>query len=91
MSLDVMDFKIVKIHRLPEGNRIKAFVDLGINDAILIKGLRIVDGQKGLFVCMPQERGKNQKWYERVRCMSNEVRWQISQKVLQAYKAQNGS
>ncbi len=87
MSVDVLDFKIIKIHRLPDGNRIKAFVDLGINDALLIKGIRIVDGQKGLFVCMPQEQGKNEKWYERVRCLNDDVRMSINKKVLEAYKA----
>jgi stage V sporulation protein G len=85
MSLDVLSFKIIKIHRLEGNNRIKAFVDLGVNDAILIKGIRVVDGQNGLFVCMPQEQGKNEKWYERVRCLNKEVRWRISQQVLEAY------
>ncbi len=89
MSLDALDFKIIKIHRLPEGNqRIKAFVDLGINDTILIKGLRVVDTDKGLFVSMPQEQGKNSRWYEKVRCLNQEVRSRISQKVLEAYKTQ---
>lgn len=86
MSFNVLQFKIVKIHRLSEGNRIKAFVDLGINDALLIKGIRIVNGQKGLFVCMPQEQGKNDRWYEKVRCLNKEVRSRINQKVLEAYK-----
>ncbi len=88
MSMDVLDFKIMKIHRLPEGNRIKAFVDLGINDALLIKGLRVIDSQKGLFVSMPQEQGKNERWYERVRCLNKEIRGLITQKVLEAYNSQ---
>jgi stage V sporulation protein G len=88
MSFDVLDFKIVKIHCLPDGNRLKAFVDLGVNDAILIKGLRVVNGDNGLFVCMPQEQGKNEKWYDKVRCLNNEVKDSISRKVLTAYKAQ---
>ena len=90
MSFDALDFKIVKIHRLPEGNRIKAFVDLGINDAILIKGVRIVDSrQRGLFVAMPQEKGKDEKWYEKVRCLNDEVRLRINKEVLEAYEAQS--
>jgi stage V sporulation protein G len=84
-SDEVLSFKIIKIHRLSEG-RLKAFVDLGVNDAILIKGIRIVDGQKGLFVCMPQEQGKNERWYEKVRCLNKEVRTRISHKVLEAYR-----
>jgi len=87
MSCDVLDFKIAKIHRLSDGNHVKAFVDLEINEAILIKGLRIVDGEKGLFVSMPQEQGKNERWYDRVRCLNDDIRWRINQKVLEAYKS----
>ncbi len=81
----MVNVTIIKIHRLPQGNRIKAFVDLGINDALLIKGVRVVEGRQGLFVSMPQEQGKNERWYDRVRCLNKEVRGLITQKVLEAY------
>ena len=87
MPVDTIGIKVVKIHRLQQDSRIKAFVDLGINDALLIKGLRIVQGKKGLFVAMPTEQGKNERWYERVRCLNNEIRALIGQKVLEAYHA----
>ncbi len=85
MTLDTFDVKIIKIHRLAQAGRIKAFVDLGINDALLIKGIRIVQGKKGLFVSMPTEQGKNERWYERVRCLNQDVRSLIVHKVLEAY------
>jgi stage V sporulation protein G len=85
MTLDTIDIKVIKIHRLPKDSRVKAFVDLGINDVFLIKGLRIVQGKNGLFVSMPVEQGKDEKWYERVRCLNQEIRSLIAQKVLEAY------
>ena len=85
MPVETMDIKVIKIHRLPQDSRLKAFVDLGINDALLIKGIRIVQGKKGLFVSMPTELGKNEKWYERVRCLNQDTRFLISRKVLEAY------
>ena len=85
MGIETIDVKIVKIHRLPQDSRIKAFVDVGINDALLIKGLRVVEGKKGLFVSMPTEQGKNDRWYERVRCLNQDTRYLITQKVLEAY------
>jgi len=87
MPVDTIDIKVIKIHRLTQESRVKAFVDLGINDALLIKGIRIVQGKKGLFVSMPIEQGKNDKWYERVRCLNEDVRSLIAQKVLDAYSA----
>lgn len=83
-----LDVKIIKIHRLAQDSRVKAFVDLSVNDALLIKGLRIVQGKKGLFVSMPTEQGKNERWYERVRCMNQNVRSLIVEKVLEAYSVE---
>ncbi len=85
MPVEPIDIKVIKIHRLTQDSRVKAFVDLGINDALLIKGLRIVQGKKGLFVSMPVEQGKNERWYERVRCLNQDIRSLIAQKVLEAY------
>ena len=86
MDQELLDLKIQKIHRLPDSKKLKAFVDVSINDKLLIKGLRVVDGGKGLFVSMPQELGKNERWYDRVRCLNKEVQTLVSQKVLEAYK-----
>ena len=85
MNVIDLEVKVINIHRLPEG-RVKAFVDLGINDAILIKGVRVVDGKKGLFVSMPSEQGKDERWYERVRCLNKDIKEIISEKVLEAYR-----
>jgi len=85
MPAETIDIQVIKIHRLPQEGRVKAFVDLGINDALLIKGLRIVEGKNGLFVSMPTEQGKNERWYERVRCLNQDIRCLISEKVLEAY------
>lgn len=87
MGKENIEVSIIKMHRLPEGNRTRAFVDLGVNNALLIKGVKIIDGKKGLFVAMPSELDKNnERWFERVRCMNKEVKEMITQKVLEAYQ-----
>jgi stage V sporulation protein G len=86
-TIENIDIKVLKIHRLADEGRIKAFADIGINNALLIKGIRVVQGKNGLFVSMPVEQGKNEKWFERVRCLSQEIRELISEKVLAAYQA----
>ena len=85
MTIETIEVKVVKIHRLTQDSRVKAFVDLGVNDVFLIKGLRVIEGKKGLFVSMPVEQGKDEKWYERVRCLNNDIREEIANTVLAAY------
>ena len=87
MTVETIDIKVIKIHRLTQDSRLKAFVDLGVNDALLIKGIRVVQGKNGLFVSMPIEQGKNERWYERVSCLNKDTHSLIAQKVLEAYSA----
>ena len=85
MTVETFDIKVVKIHRLTAEGHLKAFVDISINNVILIKGVRVFDGKKGLFVSMPSEQGKDERWYETVRCLNEDMRSLITQKVLEAY------
>ena len=81
-----IQLKVDRIHKLSDNGPMKAFVDLSINDVLVIKGLRVVQGQKGLFVSMPQEQGKDKRWYDSIRCLSSEIRDRINEKVLTAYR-----
>ena len=81
-----IQLKVERIHKLSDNGPMKAFVDLSINGVLVIKGLRVVQGQKGLFVSMPQEQGKDKRWYDSIRCLSPEIRDLINEKVLAAYR-----
>ena len=81
-----LEFKVERIHKLSDNGPMKAFIDLSINDVLVIKGLRVIQGQKGLFVSMPQEQGKDKRWYDSIRCLSLEIRDVINEKVLTAYR-----
>ena len=87
MASETLHFKVARIHKLAGDGRIKAFLDLNINDELIIRGLKIVEGPNGLFVSMPQEQGKDKKWYDTIRCASPEVRLQIAQCALDHYRS----
>ena len=81
-----LSFKVERIHRLEKDGAVKAFVDLAINGAVLLKGLRIVEGEKGIFVAMPKTQGKDQRWYDNIRLLTKDVRAQVSKIILDDYK-----
>ena len=80
------EVKVQRIMRLQNGSMLKAFADITINDSLLIKGLRVVEGKHGPFVSMPQMQGKDNKWYDSVKCLENDLKEQISDVVLYAYQ-----
>ena len=50
---------------LYEGSPVlKAFAAIIVDDNLRIKGVRVLNGRNGLFVAMPQEQGKDKRWYD---------------------------
>lgn len=83
-----MEDKVVqvsRIHRVEGDSSLKAFVDISVN-GIVVKGLRVVNGSKGLFVGMPRHQGKDGKWYDTVFPVTKETRQELSDLVLAAYQ-----
>jgi stage V sporulation protein G len=84
MSIEV---KVNRMHRFEDEEKsLRAFVDIEVNNSLLVKGLQVMQGKNGLFVSMPRQKGKDNKWYEVVRTLTPEVRTQISSIVLSAYQ-----
>jgi len=79
------DLQVVRLYRLEGESKVKAFADVAIGDFI-VKGLRVVQGQKGLFLSMPQEKSKDGKFYNTFLPVTKEARQNLSEIVLAAYK-----
>ena len=85
MSEITLNVSIARIYVFDSDRPVKAFADVIVNDALLIKGVKVLEGKNGLFVSMPQEQAKDKKWYDSVRCLTQEARDQITEVVLSAY------
>jgi len=86
MSTATLSIKAIKVYPIKEGN-LKAYVDISIDDAIIVKGFKVMDGKNGLFVAMPSVQNKrDEKYYETVSCNNTDVKDDLSNTVLAAYK-----
>lgn len=83
-----LEIQVQRMYRFDTDRPLKAFVDIIINDALLIKGVRVMQGKDGLFVSMPKEQAKDKKWYDSVRCLTEACRDEITAKVLEAYRSE---
>jgi stage V sporulation protein G len=79
------DLKVVRLHRFDGESKTKAFVDVAIGDFV-VKGLRVVQGQKGLFLAMPQEKSKDGKYYSSFYAVTKEAKQVLADTVLSAYE-----
>ena len=86
METNTLEIQVQRMYRFESDRPLKAFADIIVNDALLIKGIKVLEGKNGLFVSMPQEQAKDKKWYDCVRCLTQDVREQITEVVLAVYK-----
>ena len=85
MANGELKLEVSRLHKLDGKGATKAFCDLSVLDSIVIKGLLVVEGEKGLFVSMPREEGKDGKWYNTVIPLKREIKDEIERLVLEAY------
>ncbi len=83
-------FEVAGFHKLDGEGKTKAFCDIAISGSLLVRGFRVVDGKNGMFVSMPKRQGKDGQWYETVTPLSDGVKAELSEVVLQAYQNSNG-
>jgi stage V sporulation protein G len=89
METCALEFAVKRLVRFDGAGSLKAYCDLLVADALLIKGLRVVQGKNGLFVSMPRQQGKDQKWYDSVVALTKDTKAELGRVVLEAYE-QNG-
>lgn len=86
-----LELSVRRMNMLTGDGSLKALCDLEIAGAFLIKGLRVVDGKKGLFVSMPRQQGKDSRWFDSVEALTKEAKAEVERLVLEAYREQTSS
>ena len=66
--------------------KLKAFANVTFDNAFVIRGLKIIDGKKGLFISMPSRRAKDGTYRDIAHPINNEMRQAIEQAVLDKYQ-----
>lgn len=70
-------------------SKTKAFVDLELDGTLVIKGLTLVEGKKGLFLSFPSKEGKDKKYYNSVYSLDKEWTQLLQDNCIKKYNKCN--
>lgn len=65
---------------------LKAFISVTIDEELVIKGLKIIEGKAGLFVSMPAEKDADDKYYDTVFPITADCRKYMTEKIMEEYE-----
>ncbi|MCS7183683.1 MAG: SpoVG family protein [Thermoanaerobaculum sp.] len=81
-----MEITEVRVNLNRQG-RVKAFVQVVVDHALLIGDIRVMEGKEGtLYVAMPSRRLRNGSFRDVVHPLSSEVRRQLEEAILGEYE-----
>lgn len=81
-------FEVDRIFKTNTDNNLKAFVDIKVANAVLIKGIRVLSNKEGgLFVSMPAQQAGDGKYYPTVRALAAETKQELQDVILAAYNS----
>ena len=66
--------------------RLKAFANITFDDAFVIRGLKLISGNRGLFVSMPSRKRSDGSFQDIAHPINTEMRRHIENMVIEAYE-----
>ena len=80
-----MNITEVKVYPAKESGKLKAYATIVFEDAFIIRDLKIIEGQKGMFVSMPSRRRKDGSFRDIAHPLNSDIRRMIEETVLAAF------
>lgn len=78
----------VRIYKSKGNGSVKAYASVSFDNEFVVKGLKVVEGERGLWVSMPSRRLKDGSFQDIFHPVSKEARDKIVDAVLKAYQEQ---
>lgn len=84
-----MDVTEVRVFPVDE-EKLKAYVTITIDNCFVVRDLKVIKGNNGLFVAMPSKKRKDGTFRDTAHPLNNETREMIESKVLAEYEKEIG-
>ncbi len=80
-----MEVTGVKIYPVENNEKLKAFVSVIFDDCFVVKDIKIIKGEKGLFLAMPSKKDKNGVYKDIAHPLNSEMREKLERIVIEEY------
>ena len=80
-----MEITGVKIYPVDNNEKLKAFVSVVFDNCFVVKDIKIIKGEKGLFLAMPSKKDKNGAYKDIAHPLNSEMREKLERIVISEY------
>ncbi len=81
-----MEITKVDIRKYDDGSKMKALASVVLDNCFIVKDIRVIDGDKGLFVAMPSRKVGEDGYRDVAHPLNQETRKMFDEAILDAYQ-----
>lgn len=81
-----MQITDVRVKRLIRDGKMRGMASITIDDAFVVHDIKIIEGDKGLFIAMPSRKAKDGEYRDIAHPINSDTRNEIQELVLKAYE-----
>ena len=85
-SMKITDIRLRLGRGAEDGGKLKAYVDVTFDESFVIHGLKIIEGQNGLFVAMPSRRMPNGEFKDIAHPITPELRNELTDFIIKKFE-----
>ena len=83
-----MQITDVRVRRVDKEGKMKAVVSITIDDEFVVHDIKIIEGEKGLFIAMPSRKASDGEYRDIAHPINSDTRVAIQNLILDRYKAE---
>lgn len=81
-----MNITDVRVRKMTKEGKMKAVVSITIDDEFVVHDIKVIDGEKGLFIAMPSRKASDGEYRDIAHPINSKTRDKIQQIILESYE-----
>ncbi|MBO4375067.1 MAG: septation regulator SpoVG [Lachnospiraceae bacterium] len=86
-----MEITDVRIRKVDKEGKMKAIVSITLDDVFVVHDIKVIEGEKGLFIAMPSRKGADGEYRDIAHPINSDMRTKIQDLILETYNKEIAS
>ncbi|MBR1813419.1 MAG: septation regulator SpoVG [Lachnospiraceae bacterium] len=82
-----MEITDVRIRKVTKESKMKAIVSITLDEAFVVHDIKVIEGEKGLFIAMPSRKAGDGEYRDIAHPINAATREMVQKAILNAYEA----
>ena len=81
-----MQITDIRVRKIENGGKMKAVVSITIDEEFVVHAIKVIEGEKGLFIAMPSRRASDGEFKDVAHPIKSETRERLQRMILDRYE-----